>query len=468
MKKIVLLTGFVFLFFSGFSQIIPPFNQGKVTEAGDLWRWTQEQSASNKHAFKGLLSKQALNPSELHLDSILIIEELAMYMEYNSQGWLTTELESVYDFSTQTYLPDYRQVYTYTSEGWPESSTSEVFETGEWIPDYRYEATYNASGFLLTETNYFYEAGNQSFVPAYQSVYYLNTNNFIDSIYTYSWDPSQEDWDIASRSIQMNNSLGDPTQIDYSYYDQTNMIWIEYTKEQYQYQYDNQDRLIEEIYQEWDFGTSDWIYTYKNEYGYQFDEVLASTIESYWDEVSGTWQIGYLLSNEFDSLTNLSASTYSYYDELTGGIENDERYEASHHFDFLAADYASPAWMQDEFYHVNIIDELNFFFWEDSNWELYQKAEFYYTPIQSIHSTELLGIQVYPNPVTNGRLFLQFEESPTGKAVFQLYDASGKQVLTHNLQGNTEISLEQLPSGIYLYQVNTNDQRLNQGRLIIP
>ena len=72
-------------------------------------------------------------------------------------------------------------------------------------------------------------------------------------------------------------------------------------------------------------------------------------------------------------------------------------------------------------------------------------------------------IIVYPNPA-NDIIIIDtgLESNPV---FFSLYDYTGKQVLRRNINGHTTMSIDELPSGVYIYEINGTSKQ--KGKLVI-
>lgn len=71
-------------------------------------------------------------------------------------------------------------------------------------------------------------------------------------------------------------------------------------------------------------------------------------------------------------------------------------------------------------------------------------------------------ISIYPNP-TNADLVIQFEKNVPVTITF--YNAIGQEIMTENAVSNQKISLNNLPSGLYIYSVLKDNQQ-HSGKLI--
>ncbi len=73
---------------------------------------------------------------------------------------------------------------------------------------------------------------------------------------------------------------------------------------------------------------------------------------------------------------------------------------------------------------------------------------------------EKFGIKIYPNPTTN---YVNIDASELrGKVNLQLWDRTGKLVLSESIENQTQISLSHLKSGIYLIRISANGNTYSQ------
>ena len=72
-----------------------------------------------------------------------------------------------------------------------------------------------------------------------------------------------------------------------------------------------------------------------------------------------------------------------------------------------------------------------------------------------------------PNPVSTF-LIIQLSSPPTGATYFQLYDALGRQVKREEIiSTNTTINRNNLPSGIYFWQLEQANKILERGKVVV-
>ncbi|MEY5042179.1 MAG: Secretion system C-terminal sorting domain, partial [Bacteroidota bacterium] len=74
------------------------------------------------------------------------------------------------------------------------------------------------------------------------------------------------------------------------------------------------------------------------------------------------------------------------------------------------------------------------------------------------------NIKIFPNPASS-IITLETTDLNTSSN-FQLFDNSGSLVLSEQVSGTTQLSIEILKSGMYLYQVSQNGNNTT-GKLIV-
>lgn len=78
--------------------------------------------------------------------------------------------------------------------------------------------------------------------------------------------------------------------------------------------------------------------------------------------------------------------------------------------------------------------------------------------------TEANGIMVYPNPAHSE---LYIEGNFDVPATFELYDITGRKVLSQSINSNQPININQLSKGLYLYLLNADNKAIARGKVVI-
>ena len=93
-------------------------------------------------------------------------------------------------------------------------------------------------------------------------------------------------------------------------------------------------------------------------------------------------------------------------------------------------------------------------------------VEFIYNPNSVNEVYNAKGWNVYPNPVNE---ILTINGNVGEGSVVQLFDITGKEVITESLQSNTGfIEVSRLQNGIYIYQISSiSGELLRTGKVMV-
>jgi len=84
--------------------------------------------------------------------------------------------------------------------------------------------------------------------------------------------------------------------------------------------------------------------------------------------------------------------------------------------------------------------------------------------ITGVSEENIDPMDVYPNPTEDFIIVDEIAEN-IGTVRFALFDISGKKVLERSLTGQKRIDLSELNSGIYLYQIFSDQELIQNGKL---
>jgi hypothetical protein len=141
-------------------------------------------------------------------------------MTYDGQGNITSEIASYWDEDTETWIPWWKDEYTYTDGKLTLLEEFIYYEEGSsWLNSYRTTSTYNPAGKLESEVT--------------------------------------EEWDFMLAE------------------------WVNQAK--WEYTYDGQGRNTEELEYEWDKGSSVWLNSWKYAYTWDQHGNMTEEVDSEWD-----------------------------------------------------------------------------------------------------------------------------------------------------------------------------------------
>ena len=252
-----------------------------------------------------------------------------------------------YDSNTSTYLPNYRDVYTYDSGNLNTLWSEEMWNTNTYEQQSKIEFTYTTSGKIESYIYYYLDSNTGTIVPSekklfnyngngqlseYISQEYDNSGQFINTekdVYTYAqtsdifpnevilyeWDGNN--WQQNMKGIITYNNNNAFTNILVQQYNSGTWINIfNITRT-----YDANDRLTMELFENWD-GTA-WQNSNKTEITYtQNGNILEINSDiSEWD--TNTWVLQDRNIYQIDTTTHNLVQSEQYYSNQSNILEGD-------------------------------------------------------------------------------------------------------------------------------------------------
>jgi hypothetical protein len=206
---------------------------------------------------------------------------------------------------------------------------------------------YNEHGFITEETLF-----HSLSTPYYRDIYEYDTEmNLIQHIFTY-WDSESNVWDDFWKDVYVydaNNNLISHTEwsLDNNY-----IFYI------HEYQYDDDDRLVIEINQEYNFESEELELSSKYESTYDLNNMLLTRTQYSYDFDSEAWLVVNLKEYSYDEQSRLISEIESIALSNPGNLYYDRR-----------VDYT---------YAENDSLENRIYFNYDSDWEQFMKREHVY------------------------------------------------------------------------------------------
>ncbi len=370
--------------------------------------WTVDETYEFTYNSSDLLSKVVCYDTDLG-ENWSGDKYLSTYT-YDDNGNISAYLEFSWNETAGEWYTDayYRELYTYDDDGNITQYIASEGVSGTWTPLEKGEATYNDYGYV-TKDNYVYNSNTSSWdkLSVYAKSY--DSNGYLTMLTVSSRDDVNSDWSVMYGLITSTDS--DHHILSYAAYDGDPN--------------DSNSNIGEKGF---------WTYTNGN----------ISTVEYQVEDESGNWYAED--RNEYFYDTNYSISQI-----LMPSISNEcfkPETEVNSEFSNKIT----------EFYNYDI-DE------ESGNLIATEKFTYIYTDLTtptSIEEAEEVSIKLYPNPAYNN-VTISFS-STNNTANIQLFDMVGKVVLDKEISSEEPINIENLKSGIYLYNIVV-DGKSQSGKL---
>jgi len=376
--------------------------------------------------------KSKINSSNL-ISSPLVIKNRLDYTLY--QSW---------DETLSQYLDDYKDEFTYDSNGNNTQGNEYYWDGSQWVNYGKYEYTYDSNGNLTQEIDYYLDASQ--WVNGWKYEYTYDTNGKLTQEIDYSWDGSQ--WVNEWKAEYTYNTNGNLTQEIEYYWDASQ--WVIYLK--YEYTYDTNGKLTQEIDYYWD--GSQWVINGgKYEYTYDTNGNLTQEIDYSWDV--SQWVNYGKYEYTYDTNGNLTQEIdYSW--DGSQWVNYGWKYEYTYNNSYSFSDLILPYWYSDivvEKYFNHMLTNMIAYMWDETlnDWILDEKMTFFYSEQDVLSISDIIEeqLKIYPNPVSN-ILSIDSEIIPINKV--EIYSVLGKKVKEVNSDFNS-IRTNNLSNGVYIFKI---------------
>jgi YD repeat-containing protein len=365
---------------------------------------------------------------------------------YGPGNFLQEVLYLYKEYAYGEWLRSYRQVYYDLGFGRIIEEDGQYWDTGSqnWLNDYRLTRTFDLEGYLI-------ELVSQTWNPDFRI-----WSNYSKSSWTYKesallhqllyqrWNDGH--WNDIDRYVYQYNDQRDPTLLLYQWWTGT---WSD--RERYTYAYDEQGNLIEYRYQDWNRLTEKWLDQYLETYTYDALGNPSSRVSRFIPAGSSNW-VNYrndsYLSDERGFTTE---ETTEYWDER----------------------WIKTAKYLREYNAYGHLTDSTSQFWDDflETWVNNFRMQWYYSEHRIATAAAEFAVNpavsVFPNPVQEMATF----SYPAGQEVrIDLYNAAG--ILLETIRdgdgnGRSQVRLNQLQPGIYLYRLSGSHGILHSGKVVI-
>ncbi|MCX6197971.1 MAG: T9SS type A sorting domain-containing protein [Bacteroidetes bacterium] len=236
-----------------------------------------------------------------------------------------------------------------------------------------------------------------------RNVYNYNTINKTDTFFAQTWDTVSTIWrpsNFTKYFYNIDSTTSNAT--TYKYFTHLGGYRV-YSKSDYAY---SGGLLNLTMSYNWDTLTTTWIKTSRKTYTYNGLSQKTADLSEAWDNINSTWK-------------------NSYKDEYTYNGSSNE--------------WASYVLM----------------YWQSGDWSVGFKSDYFYgcaTPstVDEISEAEKY-VNVYPNPA-QGNFTIEISSAALNR--YNMIDLAGRKLQSGNIEiGNNQVSVNELPKGIYLIQL---------------
>ncbi len=394
--------------------------------------------------------------------------DTAVY-EYDTLNYVSTITKSNFDTGTSAYVPSTRDLTTYNAQFYTLSRTYQTYDGTLFVNSTLYAYEYDAQN---RQTSYTYSTWDGAvWVGQTRTLSTYDANGLISAT-NQSYNAVTSAWENTNRTVYTYDLTGkQESRLDQNW---VGGAWENSTREVYTYNTEGQLSLT--LGQTWSSGA--WENSYEYTYQYNANGSYTLFISRQW--VAGAWENYYRYTYTYNSSNYMEANVLEYW--VAGAWEKDSRqvitYVNGPNYDiYLFQDWDGALWVNDYRYEYtydsyNNYDVTAYTVWDGAAWVPSNRTFYYYESFEVVGISGPLAAKeakVFPNPF-EGSLTIEFNATTAENAIFSLYDITGKQVATSQLQtvvGNNMLAVNtaDLQSGLYFYQLSSAGSTL-KGKLI--
>ncbi len=402
-----------------------------------------------------LLSQSPAKPLSQNL-SLATLYRLDYTIDYNwSEGQWIDDTKTTYTYDANKNVPEY---ITYDWNA----------ETSEWINTDKVEYTYDSGNRITVETEYGWNSSTNQWEADSKVEYSYDANDNLTVYLSYDRNSGSGQLEPAYKSTWAYDESHNITGTTDSEWDSTTSQWVPVGKADYAY---GENGSVTHTYYSWDELTSTYLLAAKAE---RLRDSRSNTTEflySVWGDESTGWIAYWKTEYTFDSNSNTTQEIWYSIDFMTFQLQQIEKLVYTYDLTVALNQLIIPpiATYGENYYRLGNkpLDFISYS-WEaaTSAWAENYKTIYYYSEqdgtvgVDDLADNQLL---LYPNPVSK-HLTINFESNASA-ASFNLFGAHGEKLVSKQVNSGEQLNLENLPSGLYLYQLSV-DGKLQSGKLL--
>jgi hypothetical protein len=391
---------------------------------------------------------------------------------YDENGNMTGYVLFAYDTEVMEILPYDKEIVTYNAQGqateilWQEWDPN----SGQWINSGWYELSYHENGNLTRETISDWDpAGNQWLLWAQFDKTYNAEGKLSEELWFY--------WDEESALLVLTYKD------ELLYEDGKLTLWNEYEMKEGEwvmffrttYSYDGNGNLIYELTEVSDPESGMW-FDYSS-YSYTYNDKNQLIAEEVWEfdwtffTLIQTWHYEYTWDNDGNMIEQVDRSWDAGVVKDTEEWLNAFKSEFFFNKDFTILDLYVPYWFLQNMDDINFVhmpvSELGYAYVEE-DWAFDYRQTAYYSDFGGSSGTEEeleSVIRIFPVPASETITF-SWDDRYSSLSL-EVYDLTGKGVISRSIHSNETIGMDQLPSGIYMYKLSDRNELIQSGKLSI-
>jgi hypothetical protein len=404
-------------------------------------------------------------------NSVWVLSDRELFV-YDENGNMTSYVWFAYDSVAMEILPYDKEIVTYNAQGQPTEIIWQIwdYDLNQWVNWGRYVLSYDDKGKLIQETISDWDPnGSQWWVGAQFDMTYDESGKQLTEVWSF-WDEDAGDLVLTYRD-------------EYLYDDGNLTTWNEYVYEEgawvllfrTTYSYDTNGNLIYELTEVsdpesgmwFDYSSSSYTYNDKNqlisEEVWEFDWTYFTLIQ--------TWLYDYVWDADGNLIEQVDKSWEQAVSKSTNAWENAFKSEWAFNKDYTILDLSVPYWFLQNMDDINFVNmplsELGYVY-VDGDWAFDYRQTAYWSEFggpSGLADRQESVVNIFPVPASETLTFSW--ENSFARLNLEVYDLTGKRVISRSVDNQEVLGVNQLSGGIYLYKLSHNNELIYSGKLSI-
>ncbi|MEN8228159.1 MAG: T9SS type A sorting domain-containing protein [Bacteroidota bacterium] len=391
---------------------------------------------------------------------------------YDGNGNMINYVWFAFDSVDMEILPYDKETVKYNAQGKPTEIIWLIWDkaSGQWLNWGKYELSYDGDENLIQEAvSDWAPDGSQWLIGAQFDMTYDGAGNIISELWSF--------WEEDSAKLVLTYKD------EYLYEDGKLSTWNEYAWEEGDwvlifgttYTYSHEGNLTEELTQAWESTGEQWLDFSKNLYSY--NEANQLIMEEAWEFdwaqfiMAKSWQYDYVWDTDGNMIEQVDKSWDGGASKGTNAWQNTFKSEWVFNKDYTIFDLYVPYWFLQNvenltFMHMPV-SELAYFYM-DGAWVFDFRQTVYYSEFGGSTGTgdrREPVVSIFPVPAYETITFTWDDQY--ARFNLELYDMTGKRVISRSIYNYETIRVDQLSGGIYFYKLTDNNQLIHSGKICV-
>ena len=383
---------------------------------------------------------------------------------YDSKGNMSSKLSYSWDRNKDEWSIPYKEEFNRDDSGILHSKFRFSDNVG-YLSHQRNSFSYDQNGNLLLEINSLWNTSNKLWMNISKKENSYNGNNQLIVQKNFSWNDTNQNW-VATKMTENDYDSKKNHILSILFLWNTTLNKFD-SSQKLEWSFDKSNYLARHKISQWSNASNEWLLDVHGEYSYNglgelvlFKSGRRNMTNSFFDST--------LLTYKYDANSNLIEFKQQYWDSLHKEWVNLYKSSFLYNIGIESADVILPPDLRVYGYptYRNQMTEKLEFDWnpKNSSWITKNLAKFNYSNFVAMGKGDN-GVLIFPNPTT-GKVFVEVEKHP-GKITLNLYDISGKLVMTNISYSSSFMDISNLSKGLYTLGVYENNNLISKYKILL-